>query len=81
MRVLGRFHRDASTYGVTVELPDSTRINVVTVFTGPGIAADTELEANRPLTEAEVDAALDAADYDESLPLARGPALPLQRRV
>lgn len=45
-------------YGSTYLLEDGTFVNVMTVWDGPGIAANTEIEALRPLTELEIDTLL-----------------------
>ena len=55
VKVLGAVVRK-SYYVVVCELPDGTPVNEVTRITGPGLGADTELEAPRPLTTEEAEA-------------------------
>jgi hypothetical protein len=68
----GNFETPDGGYGSEFDL-DGTLVNVVTVFTGSGLAADTEICADRPLTEIEqqeimdldalIDHALDQIPY------------------
>jgi hypothetical protein len=58
----GSFETPEGGYGGEFDL-DGMPVNVVTVFTGPGLAADTEIEAERPLTEDEQQAVLDVEAY------------------
>jgi hypothetical protein len=62
MKHNGSFETPEGSYGGEFDL-DGMPINVVTVFTGPGLGADTEIEAERPLTEDEQQAVLDAETY------------------
>ena len=57
-------------------------MNVVTVFAGPGLGCETEIEASRKLVDTEIDAVLDAdagvQTHDETTDR---PSLPTQHRV
>lgn len=81
VELLSNFRLGSGDYGARYRLPDGTEVNVVTVFSGSGLAADTEVEAPRSLTEAELDAVL-AADSDNDHAEATGAyvKLPVQRR-
>ncbi len=43
-------------YGGRYRLPDGTEVNVVTRIVGPGLGAETDIEADRELTDEEMDA-------------------------
>lgn len=60
MKHLGNFTSEGDVYGGVFQLEDGTIANVVTIFTGSGLSADTEIEAERPLTDEEQAALLDA---------------------
>lgn len=79
-RLIGTWNDEDNESGSVQELNDGTRVNVVTVWTGTD--ADTEIEAPRPLTGAEIDAVM---DLDALTDKAKGPVVvperfPLQRR-
>ena len=47
-------------YGGKYRFEDGTEANVVTIYTGPGLGSETQLQANRCLTLGEKQALLDA---------------------
>lgn len=70
-------------YGAAFVLDDGTPVNVMTLFTGPGLATEMEIEAQRPLTRAEQEA---VAGMDGDIDHALGPHieyawLPVQHQV
>lgn len=77
MKHNGSFETPEGGYGGEYELPDGTPVNVVTVWTGPGIACDTEFEADRPLTTEEIEA---AGDEDTNHNHADEPQIPYTQR-
>lgn len=69
-------------YGGLYRLPDGTEANVVTRITGPGLGSETEIEADRKLTDDEEDALLnaDATTDHAQPPLANYRGMPTQAR-
>ena len=63
-------------YIAAARLDDGTQVNEVTIWTGPGLACDTEIEASRPLTPEELDAAL---DFFSSHDVSKLPAIEIER--
>ena len=79
----GGFTTDDGNYGHAYLLEDGTRVYVVSVFTGCGLECDTEVEANRPLTDPEIDAVVTHSgetDAGASRQVEYDPSLPVQRR-
>ena len=81
MKHVGNFTCSGN-YGAEFELSDGTRANVVTVWGSPGLACDTEVEADRQLTEDELDSLMDAdSEIDHAQePQTRHKHRPLRRR-
>lgn len=73
-------------YIIVARLPDGTTVNEVTIYTGPGVGTDTEIECDRPLTQEEIDAVLqltgftDVAQAARDKPIARPQRYPVQKR-
>jgi len=82
MKQIGTFLTKEGGYGSTHQLDDGVTVNVVTVFAGPGLGCETEIEASRKLVDTEIDAVLDAdagvQTHDETTDR---PSLPTQHRV
>jgi hypothetical protein len=78
---VGTFLTTEGGYGSIHQLEDGTIVNVVTIFTGPGLGCDTEIEAERKLTEEEIDMVMDAdssiSDHGQNV---TRPKLPIQHR-
>ena len=84
MKRIGTFLTKEGGYGSTHQLDDGTVVNVITIWSSPGLAVDGEIEASRKLTNAEIDADLDAdadADVAEHDETTDRPALPVQHRA
>jgi hypothetical protein len=82
MKRVGTFLTKEGGYGSTHQLDDGTVVNVITIWSSPGLACDGEIEASRKLTNAEIDAVLEAdADVAERDETTDRPALPVQHRA
>ena len=82
MKRIGTFLTKEGGYGSTHQLDDGTVVNVITIWSSPSLAVDGEIEASRKLTNAEIDAVLDAdADVAEHDETTDRPALPVQHHA